>query len=224
MGWSAYSNHSSFLCGVCTSILTWSKCFIWKWRMFFFIYLFPGFLSEFAGESDFKCCGDLYAVDAVLKTEGSTHLSMSCKPLSGGSVLLPALRWCLPITVTHTCTDSWIFKSPFCLLEVSFTVYILRISDNWRKSKLKNLWDDSSCNIFFPFCSDQTAVKLLRLSYFLNDASYSWLAVVLSLFSSLELCGAPAQLLKQLFLSRTHLSSLDVIVTATSFCSWGFSM
>lgn len=60
-------------CGVCSSILTWTKHFIQKWRMFFFISLFPGFLFEFASEGDFKCSGDLHDVDTVLKAEGSTH-------------------------------------------------------------------------------------------------------------------------------------------------------
>lgn len=154
------------LCGVCTSILTWSKCFIWKWRMFFFIYLFPGFLFEFADEGDFKCSGDLYAVDSVLKTEGSTYLPWSCKPLAGGTVLLPGQRWYLAITVTCTCTDSWIFASPLCLLEVSFTIYILWKSDNWTKSKFKNLWDDSSCDFFSPLSFRPDCCKTFTFVWF----------------------------------------------------------
>lgn len=190
--------------------------------MFLFICLSPGFLFEFVDEGDFKCSDDLWSMDTVLKTEGSTHMPRSWKPLSGGSVLLPGVRWNLPITVTCTCADSWIFKCSFCLFEVLFTIYILRKPDNWTKSKLKIYRDDSSCNIFFLH-SDQTAVELLHLSYFLKDVSYSRLAVVLSLslFNTMQCPDTATEGVQ--FLSSTHLSSLDVILKTPPFCSWSFS-
>lgn len=211
---------------------SWPTCFMWKWKMFFFLYLFPGFLFEFADEGDFKCSGDLYAVDTVLKTEGSTNLSRSCKPLAGGSVLLPGLRWYLPIAVTCTCTESWIFKSPFCLFEVSFTVYISsgnQITE--QKASLKICEMIAAATSFPPFHSNQTAVKFWHLSYFLNDVSYSWLAVVLSLLSSLVLCDTPAQLLKQLsfclgytffrcYINSTFFLFLRFFYAVISWLSW----
>lgn len=46
------------------------------------------------------------------------------------------------------------------------SIYILRKSDNWTKSKLKNLWDDSSCNIFSPLSFEPDCCKILTFVLF----------------------------------------------------------
>lgn len=193
-GWSVHSYHSSFLSVECV-LQSWPDLSV----SFGNGECFSSFTcsldsSEFADEGDFKCSGDLYAVDSVLKTEGSTYLPWSCKPLAGGTVLLPGQRWYLPITVTCTCTDSWIFTSPLCLLEVSFTIYILWKSDNWTKSKFKNLWDDSSCDFFFPLSFRPDCCKTFTFVWFSKwwFLLMTWSCSTFILFFSTMQCPNPA--------------------------------
>lgn len=134
---------------------------------------------------------------------GREHLK-SCKPLAGGSAFLQCLRWNLPVTVTCTCTDSWIFRSPFCLWEVSFTRCILKKSDNWTKSKLKKNGEMIAAGIFSCFHSDQTISRLLHLyitvhSLYVHCTFSEWCFLLMTcscsqfilLFSSVQ-CPSPA--------------------------------
>lgn len=158
-------------------------------------------------------------MDTALKTEGNTHMSRSSKPLAGGSVLLPGVRCCLPIAVTCNVQTPGSSNVPSACLKfcsqcrssgsqiigqkasLKFREMIAAATSFYSCIQRKLLWNFYTCLIFWRMFPT-------------HDLQLFW---VYSLFGTM---GCPPATEAALFLSRTHLSSLDVVLKAPPFCSW----
>lgn len=108
------------------------------------------------------------------------------------------------LTVTCTCTDSWTFKCSFCLFEVLFTIYVLRKSDNWTKSKLKIYGDDSSCNVFFLLAFRPNCCETFTFVLFSEGCFPLMTCSCFEFIFFLVPCSALTQLLKQFSFCLGH--------------------
>lgn len=163
-------------------------------------------------------------MDTVLKTEGSTHMPRSsCKPLSGGGVLLPGVRWYLPLQLlvhVQTPGPSNVLSAclKFCSQYMSSGNQIIG-----QKASLK-FTEMIAAAMFFSSCIQTELLWNFYICLIFwrmfptHDLQLFW---VYFLFSTMQ-CPDTAPEAVQ-FLSRTHLSSLDVILKAPPFCSWSFS-